>query len=143
MLKLSDPKSQENLTNWGQWELHTGTERWLGATTERNHQFLDSDAVGRTSLLESLAHAREHHAKNLPSTQEAQIIQQYAGVRPATIDRKPFIGLHPLYPQLGIFNGFGGKGSLHIPRAARMFVDQLLLIQNSPDQTRLDQLLSN
>lgn len=143
LLKLSQPNSQPSLKNWGQWELHTGTERWLGATTERNHQLLDPDAAGRNMLLESLAAARERHAQNLPLIQEARIIQQYAGIRPATIDRKPFVGLHPAYPQLGIFNGFGGKGSLHIPHAARAFVDQLIFTRNSHNQARLDQLLSS
>jgi glycine oxidase len=143
LLKLSQPNSQPNFTNWGQWELHTGTERWLGATTERNYQLLDPDAAGRSMLLESLAIARERHAQNLPLIQEAQIIQQYAGVRPATIDRKPFIGLHPSFPQLGIFNGFGGKGSLHIPHAALALVDQLIFTRNSHNQARLDQLLSD
>lgn len=142
IVKLRYPQSQPNLNNWGQWELHTGTERWLGATTERDYQLLEPDPNGRAALLESLTHASEHYAINLTSPQETEVIQQFAGVRPATIDRNPFIGLHLLHPQLGIFNGFGGKGALHIPRAALAFVDQLLLNITSTDQSRLDYLLS-
>jgi hypothetical protein len=143
LLKLHQPYTQPSLSNWGQWEMQTGTERWLGATTERNYQHLNPDIEGRDLLLESLSLARKRHVKNLPSIQKAQIIKQYAGIRPATVDRKPFIGIHPSYPQVGIFNGFGGKGSLHIPRAAITFADQLLFARNNHDQTRLEQLLSN
>ncbi|MEM9897229.1 MAG: FAD-dependent oxidoreductase, partial [Bacteroidota bacterium] len=48
-----------------------------------------------------------------------------AGVRPATFDRKPFIGLHPNHKTLGIFNGFGSKGVSLAPYFARYFVKVL------------------
>jgi glycine oxidase len=35
---------------------------------------------------------------------------QVAGVRPATADRKPFLGQHPQWPNLFIFGGLGTKG---------------------------------
>lgn len=37
-------------------------------------------------------------------------VSQKAGVRPATRDRRPFIGLHPSNETIGIFNGLGTKG---------------------------------
>lgn len=48
-----------------------------------------------------------------------------AGIRPATKDRRPFIGLHPKNHRIGIFNGFGSKGVSLIPYYARNFVDSL------------------
>src|SRR5688500_2377540 len=39
-----------------------------------------------------------------------QIVDHWAAVRPATLERRPFIGLHPRFPQVGIFNGMGTKG---------------------------------
>jgi glycine/D-amino acid oxidase-like deaminating enzyme len=39
-----------------------------------------------------------------------QIIEQQAGIRPSTDDRRPFIGLHPEHSELAIFNGLGTKG---------------------------------
>lgn len=48
-----------------------------------------------------------------------------AGIRPATKDRRPFIGLHPNKSHIGIFNGFGSKGVSLIPYYAKMFVNHL------------------
>lgn len=46
------------------------------------------------------------------------------GVRPATQDRRPFVGMHPKWP-VGIFNGFGSKGVSLIPYFARALVREL------------------
>lgn len=54
-----------------------------------------------------------------------RIIDKRAGIRPATFDRKPFIGLHPKKETLGIFNGFGTKGVSLTPYFAKKFVDFL------------------
>lgn len=54
-----------------------------------------------------------------------RVLDQRAGVRPATFDRKPFIGLHPKFETLGIFNGFGTKGVSLTPYFASHFVDFL------------------
>lgn len=53
------------------------------------------------------------------------------GVRPATQDRRPFIGMHPHEP-VGIFNGFGSKGVSLIPYFARAFVEELQGIKELP-----------
>lgn len=51
------------------------------------------------------------------------IIDHQAGVRPSTIDRRPVIGFHPVYPQLGIFNGLGTKGVMLAPFFAKQFTN--------------------
>lgn len=50
------------------------------------------------------------------------IIDHKAGVRPATLERRPFIGFHPLYTDVGIFNGMGTKGCSLSP----FFAEQLV-----------------
>lgn len=44
-----------------------------------------------------------------------KILEHKAGVRPSTKDRRPFLGRHPKYPQLAIFNGLGTKGVMMGP----------------------------
>ncbi len=60
-------------------------------------------------------------------TGDYTIMEKRAGVRPATHDRKPYIGLHPEKKTLGIFNGFGTKGVSLTPYFAKHFVDVLQL----------------
>jgi glycine oxidase len=50
-----------------------------------------------------------------------RIIKKEAGVRPSVSDRRPIIGLHPKYPEIGIFNGFGTKGVMLCPYLSEIF----------------------
>lgn len=61
--------------------------------------------------------AREHLVKLVTKAVrcEFEIIKHMAGIRPATIDRRPFLGFHPEYSRAGILNGFGSKGVLLAP----------------------------
>lgn len=54
-----------------------------------------------------------------------EIIEHRAGVRPATRDRRPFLGMHPEHKNLGIFNGLGTKGVLLAPYFASEFAEHL------------------
>ncbi len=56
---------------------------------------------------------------------EYTIKKQIWGVRPASYDRKPFIGLHPKSNKLGVFNGFGTKGVSLSPYLANNFFDSI------------------
>ena len=51
-----------------------------------------------------------------------QVEEQRAGIRPATKDRRPFLGMHPRYSSLMVFNGLGSKGVTLSPYFAREFV---------------------
>jgi len=48
-----------------------------------------------------------------------------AGVRPATHDRRPYIGWHPENKDVGIFNGFGTKGVSLVPYFSKLFADSI------------------
>lgn len=50
---------------------------------------------------------------------------QYSGIRPATRDRKPFIGMHPSNESLVIFNGLGSKGVSLAPYFACQLIQHL------------------
>jgi len=68
------------------------------------------------------------------------IRDQPVGIRPATFDRRPFIGLHPQYPQLAIFNGLGAKGVSLAPYLAKVFVEHLLLKKELPREVQLSRV---
>ncbi len=54
-----------------------------------------------------------------------KIIDHWASIRPATLERRPFIGFHPLHPGIGIFNGMGTKGCSLAPYFAHQLVEHL------------------
>ena len=56
-----------------------------------------------------------------------RVVDQQAGIRPSTKDRRPFIGWHPTYPTVGIFGGMGTKGVSLAPYLAHEFADHFLL----------------
>ncbi len=55
-----------------------------------------------------------------------KIIDHKAAVRPATLERRPFAGFHPMHPAIGILNGMGTKGCSLAPFFSNQFVEHLL-----------------
>ena len=55
-----------------------------------------------------------------------KIREHRASVRPATLERKPFVGLHPSNNRIGILNGMGTKGCSLAPFFAHQLVNHLL-----------------
>jgi glycine oxidase len=55
-----------------------------------------------------------------------EVLDHKAAFRPTVKDRRPFIGFHPKFLQLGIFNGFGTKGASLIPFWSNHLVEVLL-----------------
>lgn len=54
------------------------------------------------------------------------IVQHVSGIRPASKDRRPIIGMLPTSPRIGIFNGLGTKGFSLAPYFANHFCNHLL-----------------
>ncbi|MDH5604566.1 MAG: FAD-binding oxidoreductase [Cyclobacteriaceae bacterium] len=48
-----------------------------------------------------------------------------AGIRPATDDRRPFVGTHPAHKNIGTLNGLGAKGISLAPYFAGQLIDHL------------------
>ncbi len=74
-----------------------------------------------------------------------QILFHKAAIRPATIERRPFVGMHPHVPQIGILNGMGTKGSSLAPFFARQLVNNIvhgLPIMPEADISRFSKILS-
>lgn len=53
------------------------------------------------------------------------IVDHLAGVRPATLERRPFVGIHPVQKNIGILNGMGTKGCSLAPFFAKQLCDHL------------------
>jgi glycine/D-amino acid oxidase-like deaminating enzyme len=74
-----------------------------------------------------------------------RVVDHIASVRPATLERRPFVGLHPLYPQVAILNGMGTKGCSLAPYFARQLVDFIKHghpIQADADVRRFEKVLT-
>ncbi len=61
-----------------------------------------------------------------PQLTDIKFIKHQAHIRPCTMDKAAFIGIHQDYSNLAIFNGFGSKGCLQIPYYSQQFADYLL-----------------
>ncbi len=59
-----------------------------------------------------------------------EVVGQVAGVRPATKNRRPIVGLHHENPLIGVFNGLGSKGVSLAPYLAHCFYE--FLEENRP-----------
>ena len=88
----------------------------VGASYERNDLTNDVTEKAKKALVDKL---------NGLYRSKYDIVGHVAGIRPATRDRRPFIGTHPKYPQVGIFNGLGAKGVSLAPYFSKQFVDML------------------
>ena len=54
------------------------------------------------------------------------VVEHRSGLRPATLERRPFVGFHPVHTNVGILNGMGTKGCSLAPFFARQLTDHLL-----------------
>jgi glycine/D-amino acid oxidase-like deaminating enzyme len=74
-----------------------------------------------------------------------KVLDHLASVRPATLERRPFVGFHPLYPPVGILNGMGTKGCSLAPYFARQLAANITTgspIRADADVQRFTRLLS-
>lgn len=71
-----------------------------------------------------------------------QVVAQQAGLRPSTKDRRPFLGLHPEYPSVGIFGGLGTKGVSLAPYLAQQYAGFLLNNEELDPETNINRCLS-
>ena len=60
------------------------------------------------------------------TTSSFTLKEQVAGVRPAVADRRPVVGVHPLYPSVAILNGYGSRGLIFNPYCCKILADYLL-----------------
>jgi hypothetical protein len=110
----------DNILNYGNWLVPLNAHQIkVGSTFDRENMNTLPTDQGKNDLLTALS-------KVSPDLSHAILTKHQANIRPCTQDRQPFIGQHPQYNTLAIFNGFGAKGSLQIPEYSKHFADALL-----------------
>ncbi len=117
-------KIPQQIINFGHWFIPLDNNQFrLGATFEKKNLNTIPTTEAKVELINSLK-------QFYPDISIADDCKSEAGIRPTTLDKRPFIGRHPAHPELLIFNGFGAKGSLQIPLYCQYFTDYL--IHNKP-----------
>jgi glycine/D-amino acid oxidase-like deaminating enzyme len=89
---------------------------WLGSSYEWS--FTDNQP---TPKFQQQAESWLQHFLKSPYT----VLEHFAAVRPATLERRPFVGFHPQFPNIGILNGLGTKGCSLGPFFAKQLVDKI------------------
>jgi glycine/D-amino acid oxidase-like deaminating enzyme len=93
---------------------------WVGSTYDRDYK----DDQPSVAFYEQTKNWLQHFLK-LPFTIEDHV----AAIRPTTVERRPFAGMHPAHPRVGIMNGMGTKGVSLAPFIGKQLCDHLLLQQ--------------
>ncbi|MGV3657011.1 MAG: FAD-dependent oxidoreductase, partial [Chitinophagaceae bacterium] len=73
------------------------------------------------------------------------ILDHKAAVRPATLERRPFVGFHPMHSNIGILNGMGTKGTSLAPFFANQLTQHVVHhfpITPEADVKRFSRILS-
>jgi glycine/D-amino acid oxidase-like deaminating enzyme len=119
-----------NLVPWqdGLW--------WIGSTYEWDFTDLNPSEAFRMKTEEQLKHWLK-----LPY----RILDHMAAERPANMERRPFVGLHPVHKTVGVFNGMGTKGCSLAPFFANELTHYLVSgkeMTPAADVTRFTRILS-
>lgn len=117
ILRIATERPVERIYNRGVFVLPTGEFCKVGATYDHQELNWEPTAAARKQLCQKL---------NILLKTRYSIIDQAAGIRPATQDRRPFVGVHPTLKPLAIFNGLGTKGVSLAPYFAHELANLLL-----------------
>ena len=114
-----DTDVPDAILNAGKWLLPLPDGRCrFGATYERGTLDAAPTPSGQAALLAALEEL-------LDTPCSVEVLEHRAGLRPGTRDRRPLLGWHRSHPVMGIFNGFGSRGSLLIPWHAERMADAM------------------
>ena len=100
---------------------------WVGSSYNRDYT---NDQP--TAAFYEQTNAWLKHFLKLPFTIEDHV----AALRPTTVERRPFAGMHPHYSQVGIFNGMGTKGVSLAPFFGKQLAEHIL--RDSPLMKEVD-----
>ena len=118
ILLLKSPVELDWVINRGVFLLHLGEGNYkLGSTYDQRDSSLTPTQAAREEMLQKL-----ENLLDMPF----EVKEQIAGIRPATKDRRPVVGSHPIHKPLLIFNGLGTKGVSLAPYCAEILLNNQL-----------------
>ncbi|SMD35050.1 Glycine/D-amino acid oxidase [Reichenbachiella faecimaris] len=118
MIDIELKKRPETIYNRGVFMLpFAGGHIRVGSTYHHHFDDMQPTETGQNELKEKLSGLLK---------EQYEIKGSRAGIRPATKDRRPFIGKHPDNEHIYVFNGFGSKGVSLIPNCSKLFTAYLL-----------------
>jgi glycine/D-amino acid oxidase-like deaminating enzyme len=88
----------------------------VGATFNWKDKTMQPTEEGKNELQDKL---------NSFITVPYEIVEHSAGIRPTVKDRRPLVGIHPIYKNLSILNGLGTRGVMIAPIAAKALYNNL------------------
>ena len=97
--------------------LTTQNTYWLGS----NYQWEFEDASPSEKFYKGATELLNNWLKK-----PYKVLSHKAAVRPATLERRPFVGFHPLHPAIGILNGMGTKGTSLAPFFAHQLAQHII-----------------
>ena len=109
---------------------------WVGS----NYQWEFTDDQPSEQFYKQTANLLQNWLK-VPFT----IVDHKAAIRPATVERRPFVGMHPVFPRIGILNGMGTKGTSLAPFFANQLTQYLaydLPVSDEANVHRFSRILS-
>lgn len=128
-LPLQQTKGETLTVRLAQLETEESLNRKCFMLPLGNQTFkVGSTYVWSTDDLSITDQGREQILQNLHflTDETPQVLEQQAGIRPTTPDRRPLLGTHPQFERLYYFNGLGTKGYMMAPLLAKELTDLLL-----------------
>lgn len=100
----------------------------VGATYDNSDKSATPTPQARKDLLKKLNQLIET---------DYEVVDQVAGIRPSTADRRPLVGQHPEFRNLYCCNGFGSRGILLAPTVSGELLDLMEKGEPVPPETDL------
>ncbi len=126
VLKINAETKLNYILNSGVFLLTDENGDWLcGSNFEWNAKSYEPTSAARDEILSKL---------KLYYKGELKVLQQVAGIRPTSPDRRPILGEHPKQKKHFVFNGLGTKGVLIAPLVSKIYSDYLLTGIKIPDE---------
>jgi len=102
-----------------------GNQRFkVGATFDGKDKDNSTTRAARDEIL---------HKLRKVITCDFEVVDQEAGIRPTTGDRRALLGKHPHFPNLALLNGLGTRGIMMSPYLAELLYQNLENGKKLPD----------